>query len=231
MTDSFGRARAVATPIAIAVSGALLSGCLAGPTYGTGTGAHEQLLEDVTGILSVGPDPNKPEIEYKPRPELVTPAATDSLPQPQQDVASADNPQWPESPEERRRRIRAEATLNRDDPDYVPEVRPAVVSASTAQVSSMPRTRSSGGSDDTGLTPRASRDEFNRRLAISRQGSPTTRRYLSEPPLAYRQAAETAPSDDVGEDEWRKEKRLKAEARKNAKKEPARWADWVPWLD
>jgi hypothetical protein len=47
-------------------------------------------------------------------------------------------------------------------------------------------------------------------LPSPQQGSPTNRRYLSEPPLDYRQPAETAAKNDVGEDEWKKDKRRKA---------------------
>ena len=59
---------------------------------------------------------------------------------------------------------------------------------------------------------RATRKEFIRRLADTKQGSPNTRKYLSEPPLAYRQAAETAPVGDIGEDEWQKDRRAKRAA-------------------
>ena len=82
----------------------LLAGCMSSPTYGTGKTANQQLMEDVTGILALGPQ-DKPDIRYTPRGELVRPPTTTVLPEPQQEVASAENPAWPESPEERRRRI------------------------------------------------------------------------------------------------------------------------------
>ena len=43
-----------------------------------------------------------------------------------------------------------------------------------------------------------------------------TRKYLSEPPLDYRQAAADAPAGELGEDEYKKERRLSAQARKTA---------------
>lgn len=51
------------------------------------------------------------------------------------------------------------------------------------------------------------------------QGSPTERRYLSEPPLAYRQPAATAPANELGKDEWKKER----DRKKAAKKESGHW--------
>ena len=71
-------------------------------------------------------------------------------------------------------------------------------------------------------------EEFQQALAASNQGSPTVRRTLSEPPLEYRQPAETAPTGELGEDEFKKQRRLKAEARKAAGE--TSWRDFVPWL-
>ena len=63
-------------------------------------------------------------------------------------------------------------------------------------------------------------------LKEQRQGSETTRKYLSEPPLDYRQAAATAPQDDIGEDECVKERAAKKAARKPGSR---KWADWLPF--
>ena len=212
------------------VSGLGLAGCMSGPTYGTGKGAHEQLLEDVTGILDVGPKQSEA-IEYKPRPELVRPASTAQLPPPQDSIATASNPAWPESPEQRRKRIRDRATANRDEAGFVPEVAPPTVSAANDDRMHSAGGRGGfqgGGNDMSTMSAGKQREEFNRRLAVSKQGSPTTRRYLSEPPLAYRQPVGTAPVDDVGEDEWKKEQRLKREARKKSGRKTS-WADILPW--
>jgi len=200
-----------------------LSGCMSSPAYGTGRTAARQLLECVSGILSLGPGETE-RIEYKPRPKLVTPANRAELPPPQQSVVEAGTGVWPESPEERRARIRAEATENRDDPSFRPTVRsdkpdvalldpmsPEVMRNQTVPVSAASR-----------------REEFNRRLAVARQGNPEVRRFLSEPPLEYRAPAPTAPTDDIGEDEAKKERKREAEARKKGGKRS--WRDMVPWL-
>lgn len=200
----------------LVASSLVLAGCVGAPTYGTDKTSTEQLAEDMTGILSLAPT-RKPPIDYKPRPELVKPASAEVLPAPQEKVANVSNPSWPESPEQRRARLRADATANQDNPGYDSPIVNDVVD--TAESSSKPiplgqswRVQDSGlnGSVD----PRAQREAFNKRLAETQQGSETRRKYLSEPPLTYRQAAETAPVGDVGEDEVKKERRAKAAARK-----------------
>lgn len=247
--------------VILVAAAAGMSGCVSSPTYGTGKPASEQLLEDVTGILTVGPK-KRERIDYKPRPELVKPAETAALPEPQGDVvASVDRDAWPESPEEQRARLRAEATENRDKLGWRPKIKgpEGVETRSAAQYDRNPNlvldnqgddaasreralarpkpARSAaaadrGGALTSGVTdepdPRRAREEFNRRLAARNQGDPTVRKYLSEPPLEYREAAVTAPVDDVGEDEDKKEARRKAESRKKAGKK--NWRDFVPWL-
>src|SRR5262245_37856493 len=101
----------------LVASGLMLAGCLGSPTYGTDKTATEQLADDVTGILAIAPKRREP-IDYKPRPDLVKPASTGALPAPQAPVAVASNPAWPQSPEQRRAQIRAEATANQNNPDY-----------------------------------------------------------------------------------------------------------------
>lgn len=213
----------------VLMAGAFASGCISSPTYGTDKTASEQLYNDVTGMFSIGGSRKEP-IDYKPRPELVRPAqgTAATLPPPQQSVASVEGGQWPESPEQRRARIRAEATANQDDPTYRPEVVPDVALAQRNQKGPLSFSRDQefpmdGGADN----PRAQRTEFNRRLAEQRQGSATSRKYLSEPPLTYRAPAETAPVGDVGEDEAVKERRAKAAARKATGTNS--WRDVLPF--
>lgn len=208
--------------------GLLSSGCMSSPTYGTGVSANEQLLTDVSSIVSVAPQRKDP-IDYKPRPELVKPApgqATD-LPAPQEQVAKAGNPDWPESPEQRRKRLRDEADANRDNAFYKPSIVNDVsgsgpdYTASQAGVTAKAR--------DSGVMPAGQaavqRREVQKKLAESRQGSSTTRRYLSEPPLDYRQPAGTAAADDLGEDELVKQRRAKKLAT-----QPRGIKDYIPWL-
>jgi hypothetical protein len=241
--------RALRFAVAITAMPFFLAGCVGSPTYGTGTPADEQLLKDVTGVFDITPQRNA-QIDYKPRPEIVKTADTSTLPPPQDSVASISNPNWPESPEQMRARLRADATANRENPNYRPGVtdsrqedvaapetdprNPRIVDYTGKGNSSpvSPRITSAAAYDripgNHEPTTDNAREEFNRRLAEQKQGSPTQRRYLSEPPLDYRVPADTAPVNDIGVDEWKKEKRQKAEARK--KSGESSWRDLVPWL-
>lgn len=214
------------------VAAGLLSGCMSSPTYGTDKTANEQLVGDLSGILSLKPD-KKAQIDYKPRPELVKPAPgeAEQLPAPQDSVTSGDNPAWPESPEKKRARLLAETSAKRDQPGFTPLVEDDAV---VTMVVPEPTSNASNRFKDSGLSPTgaeplsAKRAEFKRKLAETRQGSSTSRKYLSEPPLEYRQPAATAASGELGEDEAKKERRLKAAARKKGGGLP-KWADIWPF--
>ncbi len=213
----------------LVASGLMLTGCLGSPTYGTDKTAAAQLTQDVTGILSIAPK-KREQIDYKPRPELVKPPTTAALPAPQQKVAVTSNPSWPESPEQRRARIRAEATANQNNPAYDS---PVISDVAVAPENSFGQSANSKD-DDSGLSQsltrpefKNAREEYKRRLAETKQGSATSRKYLSEPPLAYRQPAATAPTDDIGEDEFKKERRAKSAARK---KGDWSWRQLIPGM-
>ncbi|WP_309083861.1 hypothetical protein [Chelativorans sp.] len=215
--------------LAAAAAAALLSGC-AGPTYGTGKPADQQLVEDLTGVLSVTPKRSQA-IDYSPRPGIVKPPSTEVLPPPQENVVAAGNPAWPESPEQRLARIRAEATANQDNPSYRPPVIRDVAtgggSGSGIEFSEGDRVRpailASGGQ-----TQRQQGAAFRQQRQASQQGSPTTRRYLSEPPLDYRQPAPTAPADQLGEDEAKKQRAAKRAA---GGAETGGLRRLIPWLN
>lgn len=216
------RLRLLAAAAPLSAAALLLGGCMASPTYGTGKSVNAQLFDDVSGMFSL--NNTKPAIEYKPRPDLVKPASKDVLPAPQDNVATS-NPAWPESPEQRRKRYRDIATANQGDPGYEP-----LVDSDAAQiVKADPITRGPGidrlTTPAASTDPKSQREDFKKRRAQSEQGDPTTRRYLSEPPVEYRQAAATAPANDVGEDEDKKERRQKQAASKSKT-----WKDMIPWL-
>lgn len=184
---------------------ALLVGCIAAPTYGTGTRSDVQLLEDVSNIASLGPK-DKEKIDYKPRPTIVKPATIGQLPAPQ--TAYANSEQWPESPEERRARIRAEATANQDNSLF----RPSVVTTTRNTVR-----------DNAELSQEEQQKRFREQLAQKR-GSYEGRRYLSDPPVQYKEPIASAPTGELGEDEVKKERRrLKAAKKKEGFKLPNLW--------
>jgi hypothetical protein len=198
------------------------------PTYGTGTPASEQLVSDLSGVMSLGPNKKREAIDYEPRPDLVRPSAGEdkSLPAPQQKLASVGNAEWPESPEATRARLKAEITANKDNPAYES---PIVGEQAKYRPENKVARDEGEAASQMGGTTKDQRAEINRRLAEQRQGSSTNRKYLSEPPLSYREAASTAAQNDVGEDELKKERRRKAEARKKAGGGNS-WRDLVPGL-
>lgn len=233
MTICSGRkiARRGATLLALASSAALLGGCLSSPTYGTGKTANAQLLEDVSGALSPLPK-RKAQIDYKPRPEIVRPDPENpeqvaALPDPQNDIASTDNPAWPESPEQRRARIRATATANQNNPNFEAEVAPDIQGNQPPPLSDDLNKGANFDPLRNGNVDQQ-RAEYKRRRKEGGQGSATERKYLSEPPLEYRAPAETAVAGELGEDEHKKERRRKAESRKKSPKRS--WKDLAPWL-
>lgn len=231
MTKIFSAApRRLAAISPLLAAGLLAGGCMSSPTYGTGVTANEQLLTDVTSIVSVAPKRKDP-IDYKPRPELVKPAKGQvaDLPAPQEQLASAQNPDWPESPEQRRQRLRKLADDNRDNPFYEPPVVNDVSGVGTASDYTRRPAGSSAKAAESGVKPAgqavAERAEVKQKLAEQRQGSPTKRRYLSEPPIEYRQAADSAPAGELGEDELKKQRKAKKAAQMNRG-----LRDYIPWL-
>ena len=220
------RGRAPIVLSAVILGAVAVSGC--SPTYGTGVSANEQLLKDVTGVLSVNNN-RAPEIAYTPRAELVKPASLAVLPEPQQEVASTDNPAWPESPEQRRARLRAEATANQNNAAYrspiVGSPGTVVADARTAGVPSTFDDPERSMNSPAMSMHQSQRIELKRRIRENNQGDPASRKYLSEPPVEYRNPSAAAPTGDLGVDEWKKERMAR-----RATGERKSWRDYVPWL-
>ena len=175
-------------------AGFLLAGCM-GPTYGTGKTAGEQLVEDIGNVASLGPDNSEAKtIKYQPRGGLVVPGKGQetALVAPQPSVSGKDNPDWIESPEDMRERLREEATANQNNPAY----RSPLVSQHA-----------------TGRTLSAAEQQAAYRDARQLQMGTYSdkRRYLSDPPLDYRRLPEEAQAD-LGEPERDKERRRRKEA-------------------
>ncbi|MBC6718067.1 hypothetical protein H9Q09_17925 [Aurantimonas sp. DM33-3] len=198
---------------AIGAASLALTGCL-GPTYGTGKSQGETLFDDLNNVVSLGGDNKSAEIAYAPRPELVKPENTGVLPAPQTARNTTGDPNWPESPEQRSARLQA-AAYQGDGPmpaDVATARKEGVTQAYLDRTSSDGFDFGKNNDDAPLLTPQQlrSRGELVRaRLKERAQGSPAQRKYLSEPPVAYRQPAATAPVGDPGVDESVKERRLR----------------------
>ncbi|KQT87972.1 hypothetical protein [Aurantimonas sp. Leaf443] len=208
MSSNFARLLVGATLLAAPL---VLSGCL-GPTYGTGKSQGETLFDDIDGLVSLGGS-RAQAIDYKPRPGLVKPENTSVLPPPQTRVAGAEG-NWPESPEQRSARIRASA-YQAEDGELVSSEFATKRKEGARNGTDLNRLGSNAfttARDSDPLSPselRSRKDLYAQRLQASKQGSPQQRAYLSEPPLAYRQPAASAPVGVQGEDESVKERRIR----------------------
>lgn len=196
----------------------LASGC-AGPTYGTDKSATEQLFEDIGNIASIKSDQGPP-ITYAPRPAIVEPPDTATLPPPQQSVAE-NNPAWVEAPEDTRARLVAEAAENENTPGY----RSPLAAAVTRATDSGGGVAKVGRAADGPPTPievmtssRRQSESFQQARKIQQGAYSDRRRFLSDPPLTYRQPAETAPVGELGVPEKQKERERIANATKGEKK-------------
>ncbi len=181
-----------------AVSVCLALGACTSPTYGTGKTSAEQLVDDLGNATSITGDQSKRNLKYNPRPGLVVPAQAraEQLAQPQQSLANREtNPQWPETPEEARERLRQEADANKDNPHY--------------------RSPLLAGNGTNGQMTESQKWEAFRKAKADAQGgtivNSNQRKFLTDPPVEYR----NLPQDqlaDLGEPEAKKEKERKKNA-------------------
>lgn len=180
----------------------LLTGCM-GPTYGTDKSSGEQLLDDIGNAVMLSPE-NKDakNIRYQPRGALVVPKDDSALVYPQQSVAGKDNPEWIESPEDMRQRLREEADANSKNPNYR---------------SPLAQTDVNGRK----LSTKQQLEAYREGRKLQQGLYADKRRYLSDPPLDYRRLPEEAQAD-LGEPETKKERRRKKEA-KAAKQTKSEW--------
>lgn len=200
----------------VAVIGLGLSGCRAGPTYGTGKTSGEQFVEDMSNIVAFKPSTSNMDLDTKPRPELVRPAAGElsTLPPPQENITRARSADWPESPEERRKRLRDEATANRDNRNYVSPIVQDGGKADKRYLSNgIDRARERENFTADPVTTKKQREEYRRRKQSAAGGTATSRQYLSEPPLEYRKPADTAPAGDLGDTEDKKQRAAKKKSK------------------
>jgi hypothetical protein len=210
-----------------AMAALALAGCTTPPTYGTGVSVTTQLMEDVSSAVSLSPKKGE-KIAYAPRPGLVKPGNPGDLPAPQTRIVDQSGA-WPESPEERRARLRAEATASADDPFFRPKIAPPqagglVREQQVQPVGAVGEKQKRGFGNILGNAEQR-RENFNERIA--NKPDVQGRRYLSEPPVQYQQPAQTAVTNDVGEDESIKERRRKKLLREKGDRS---WRDFVPFL-
>ena len=184
--------RTAGSAIALVIAGVAVSGCV-GPTYGTDKSSGEQLVEDIGEAFTFGTTKKQEKIAYQPRGQLVKPANEKQLVAPQKDLASNENPQWVESPEQARDRLRSEADENSDNGNYRSPLMVGVTEGKT-------------------LTPEQQQKAYREARKLQDGRYADRRRFMSDPPLDYRKVDDPAALNDLGESEAAKEKRRMKDA-------------------
>ena len=194
----------------LVASALVLSGCTGGTTYGTGTSHEEATMKGLGNIFSLKNEQQA--IEYRNRPELVLPANKNILPAPVQSQELATDQNWPETPEQRIAKVRADAPTpnwkgSEDLPvEYLADTNKAGISNSS-RVQRTARKNTRSGADEI---IEAFRDDANGvgegKLAKERReqlaySTGVKRKFLTEPPVEYRVPSANAEAGDLGIDE------------------------------
>lgn len=196
------RLSAISAPILFAaavLAPAILAGCSTS-TYGTGEMPEMALFREMGGGLL---NKNKKEepVDYQPRAPLVMPpAAGQQLPEPME-TASAASPDWPVSPEERLGSAPADDGNPRNDITQAEYRRLKPLAGVFPDQSGRPTYEL----DESGKTEyynsivrgNRQRDEFKKALAESKGYGRTERRFLTDPPLAFREPVATASAGEA----------------------------------
>lgn len=184
----------------------VLAGCSMTSTYGTGQAPEMALFREVSGGL-LNKNEKKEPIEYQPRAPLVLPpsatAEAAQLPPPAETASSA-SPDWPVSPDD----VVADVDARNEDDNPFNDVSQAEyrrlrplsgVFPEQATVDRPTYDQDSGKTEYYNSIVRSNRqrDEFRQALADakgygSRGGE---RRYLTDPPLTYREPVAEAPGE------------------------------------
>lgn len=191
---------------ALLVAAAALAGCQGGTTYGTGVTQEQQTIEDLANLLTFRKKRSR--IDYSARPDLVVPEDK-ALTQPVEETPDTAAVDWPETPEDRIAKVRAEAEEAEKTPGgkiryALKEKRfrsqkkgiegiEAPVGEGVPNVSCDP---------DGKLMRQCTDEEISRAVKAQRArlkgATGGQRKYLTEPPNEYTTPAGTAPVGDEG---------------------------------
>jgi hypothetical protein len=191
--------RTISHTCAAAIAVLALSGCMGGTTYGTGVSQEQQTLKDVYTMFNLQNE--KKNIDYSPRPDLIVPENKQALVEPLDNGATTSNAQWPETPEERIARIRAQAgEIDARTGEYSREEQLRKKEGIGIETGYVKRKFAPGQTDRDGnplLNAEATaeaRQEVLKRKADLGVSQGASRKYLTEPPVAYRVPVESAPA-------------------------------------
>jgi hypothetical protein len=166
-------------------------------TYGTGEMPEMAVFREMTGGLLSRDE--EPPIRYQPRPPLVRPPTTAALPPPA-DSAETATADWPLDPDQA---AGGPVDLAGDDPraggsqaEYR-RLRP--LAGLFPQQAPRTDTNDENMYDEAYdiVGDRQQRQQFEQALAESKGYARTERRYLTDPPMTYREPAATAPIESA----------------------------------
>jgi hypothetical protein len=169
-----------------------LAGCMQASTYGTGEVPELAIFREATGGL--GKQKKKP-IQYQPRAPLVMPPSGEAaaLPAPVETASAADSA-WPEDPDqiERKRTYGDDTPLDDVTPEYARRLKPLA-----ALDDGKPVPQYSGADHNPNYDVIDSKTQRATVKAAMKdaKGIHAERRYLTDPPDAYKVPAATAPSE------------------------------------
>jgi hypothetical protein len=180
----------------------LLGACGNMTTYGTGKTAAIQTVEDLSGILTVGSSKRKDNIDYEPRAPIVEPpTGTATLPPPSTETTVALSSDWPNDPDEAAKRYKQLAKERAEAGESL---------SFTLPEEELAKTRTSRPKDDRPFSAKLRDDKATNSIDAEAQkkifadaksgrtgsydaeGRPV-RRYLTEPPVVYREPDPEAP--------------------------------------
>ncbi|MBN9435054.1 MAG: hypothetical protein J0I45_21690 [Bosea sp.] len=176
----------------------LLAGLLAacsGTTYGTGVSPEEQTITDLVGIASLGSSKQTP-IDYRPRGNIAVPPNPNVLPTPGSGptLASAEaDPNWPKDPDQeaRARKAAKDASFGKPSPNFV------LPAGQTSIGNAQAMAAAQGNDAQRRAEGKQAWDELHKAKtgSVDANGNPV-RKYLTEPPVAYREPDPNAPMSD-----------------------------------
>lgn len=205
-----GRRGILGTSLALGMAGAplLLGGCAQTATYGTGQVPEMALFHEMTGGLLSRNDKKAP-IDYQPRAPLVMPPDGSQLPPPTETASADSGGDWPIDPDKGGTTALASAEQtdkegnpeNAATPEEYRRLRPLAGVFPTQHQQTQPNNdvaQLRNSTYDFIHTAQGQHNTFSKALNDKDGFSETDRRYLTEPPLAYRQPADTAPAEYKG---------------------------------
>jgi hypothetical protein len=183
--------------VALAAAGGL-GGCMSTSTYGTGESPEVAMFREMTGGIPLVGRSKKEAIEHQPRAPLVLPPSAAQLPAPME-TADASHPAWPQD-EESAAPVPGEEVDPRaggSQAEYR-RLKPLGDAVGSGRGNSKYRDSDMQNAAYDIVNAKEERKAVQAAMDDAEGVGRTERRYLTEPPDAYREPAATAPTEFDG---------------------------------